>query len=238
MSSTRERRDSLGGFSTGAFRPGETTPSRGAEASERAPGDGDGWTVSESAGVVSGVVFNSCDVRDACARSFLDLGEEVYGGAKGVDEGVDVGGGVVKVEAGAGGAGNAEIAVEGLRAVMTAAARDAGLVKEGAEVVGVDAVDVEGAEGGAAARRGRAVNGHLGKGGELLVEIGADLDLVVVDAVHVDFGEVIARLAEGDGFGDGRGAGFESPGRFRVRALLEKHVGDHLAPAHPRGHRL
>ena len=93
-------------------------------------------------------------VNDARARSLLELGEEVYGGAKGVDEGVDVGGGVVKVEAGAGGAGNAEVAVEGLRAVVTAAAGDAGLVEEGAEVVGVDAVDVEGAERGAAARGG------------------------------------------------------------------------------------
>ena len=202
----------------------------------RADGDGreEGRTDGRSVVFVVFVIH----VNDARARSLLELGEEVYGGAKGVDEGVDVGGGVVKVEAGAGGAGNAEVAVEGLRAVVTAAAGDAGLVEEGAEVVGVDAVDVEGAEGGAAARGGRAVNGHLGEGGELLVEVSADLDLVVVNAVHANVGEVIARFAEGDGLGDGRCAGFESSGRFCVRALFEKHVGDHLAAAHPRGHRL
>ena len=80
--------------------------------------------------------------------------------------------------------------------MVTAAAGDAGLVEEGAEVVGVDAVDVEGAEGGAAAR-GRAVIGHLGEGGELLVEVSANLDLVVVNAVHANVGEVIVSLRRG-----------------------------------------
>ena len=119
-----------------------------------ARGDGDGREEGRTDGRSVVFVVFVIHVNDARARSLLELGEEVYGGAKGVDEGVDVGGGVVKVEARAGGAGNAEVAVEGLRAVVTAAAGDAGLVEEGAEVVGVDAVDVEGAEGGAAARGG------------------------------------------------------------------------------------
>ena len=71
-------------------------------------------------------------VREDAARMGIRCSfkfrKELYRGAEGVDEGVDVGGDVVKVEAGPRAPGDAEVAMKRLRAVVTASAGDAGLI--------------------------------------------------------------------------------------------------------------
>ena len=59
-----------------------------------------------------------------------------------------------------------------------------------------------------------------------------------VDAIHPHAGEVIAGRAESDRLTDGGSTRLKPGRRWRVGASIHEDVLDHLAAAHPRGHRL
>jgi len=113
--------------------------------------------------------------------SFLFLAEHGGGFFGGGEEGVDFFWGVVGGDGGADGAGGAEESHEGLAAVMASADGDAHLVKEGAEVVVVNAVDVKGEGPVAVFVVLRAVEGDAVDVGEALGGLGEELVFVSGD---------------------------------------------------------
>ena len=95
-------------------------------------------------------------------RGGLALAEVAESILEGGHEEVDFVGVVVDVEAGAGGGGDAEaVADEGHGAMVSGADGDAGLVEDGAEVVGVDVGGGEGDDAAALGGVGGAVEGEF-----------------------------------------------------------------------------
>mmetsp|Transcript_1514 Transcript_1514/g.4168 ORF Transcript_1514/g.4168 Transcript_1514/m.4168 type:complete len:372 (+) Transcript_1514:124-1239(+) len=152
------------------------------------------------------------------------------------DKLIDVGPRVVHVQARPRAGLDAELAVQGLRAVVSAADGDALEVHESCEIAGVDAFDVEGDE----CRAGDALRGPIG--GDFLEalhaaeEVGAEVRGVLLDGVHVEGCEVGDGGAEADGLADGGGAGLEFVRELGVRGRGEADLVDHLAASEEGAH--
>ena len=141
-------------------------------------------------------------------------------------------GGVVGGEGGAHGAGGVEAAHEGLAAMVAGADGDSHLVDEGAEVIVVDALDIE-REGALAV--GGAVEveaGNVGEGGGGLFDEGL---FVGGDGAEVEGVEPVEGGGEGDASFDVGGAGFVAEGEVVVSGALVGDFFDHLAASAPRG---
>lgn len=147
-------------------------------------------------------------------------------------EELDFVGGIVGGEGGANGAGGVEAAHEWLAAVVAGADGDSHLVDEGAEVVVVDAVDVEGegtlAVGGAVEVEARDV----GEGGGGLLD---ESLLVAGNSGEVEGVEPVEGGGEGDAAFDIGSARFVAKGKVVVGGALVGDFFDHLAASPPGG---
>ena len=123
--------------------------------------------------------------------------EDAVGDPEGVDQAVDVGFGVVDVEAGAGGGDDAEAGHQWLGAVVAGPDRDVLAVEDAGDVVGVDVGQGEGDDAAAVRRVRRAVDRHAGHLGQPLQGIADDLLLVGQDAVHPQIRQVFDRRRRG-----------------------------------------
>jgi hypothetical protein len=85
----------------------------------------------------------TADRRNSRREEFLDFGKDL-------GQAVDFRGGIVEVEAGAGGGFDAEFAHERLVAVMAAAQGDAALVGQGNDIVGVHVIEQKADQSGPA----------------------------------------------------------------------------------------
>ena len=97
-----------------------------------------------------------------------------------LDQAVDLLAGVVDGEAGPGGRGDAEAVHEQLGAVVAGADRDAVAVEDLGDVVGVDALELEGDGADAVGAARRAEDAQAGDLGEALQRVVGDLALVGV----------------------------------------------------------
>mmetsp|Transcript_9977 Transcript_9977/g.21175 ORF Transcript_9977/g.21175 Transcript_9977/m.21175 type:complete len:443 (+) Transcript_9977:317-1645(+) len=170
----------------------------------------------------------------------LQLGKEIYSGAKGVDESVDLFHRVVHVQRRPRGPRRAQLAVQRLSAVVSRADGDAVLIEEGGQVGGVDALVVERTERGAVAAGGGVgpVDADARHFAQPAVEVRAKLLLVALDLFHAEGREVVDRRAQPHRLCDRRRACLEAAGRRRVGGAFEEDVRDHLAAALPRRHLL
>ena len=137
------------------------------------------------------------------------------------DEDVDFLLGVVEIEACARGAREAELAHEGLVAVVAAAEGEAVFVSKGHHIVGVDIGEGEAHEATARLAEARADDADAGDDGEFLHRDGTEVVVVRGDDVATDRVDIVAGGAEGDGVGDVGRAGFVAlGGRLPVRAFV------------------
>ena len=139
-----------------------------------------------------------------------------------LDEPVDLVVGRVHVGARPRRRGDAERAVQGLRAVVADAHDDAGLVEELADVVGVHPVDRDATSPARVDTDARADDAHAGQRGDALDDARRELGLVSGDLVHADRLEVAHGLGERDRL------------RYRLRARLEavrRRAGTRRSPA-------
>ena len=104
----------------------------------------------------------------------------------------------------------------------------------------MEAVNVEGCQGGPPSIAGwwRAINTHAVDCCQLLIQVGADFIFVLVNCVHAQLSEVLARSAHPNGLTDGRCACLKPQRRRCIGAVVQEYVLDHLSTAHPRRHAL
>ena len=149
----------------------------------------------------------------------------------GLGEQFDFFGGIVGGEGGADGAGGVEAAHEGLAAVVAGPDGDSHLVDEGAEVVVVDAFDIE-REGALAIGGAVEVEAwDVSEGGGGLFDEGL---FVSGDGGEVEGVEPVEGSSESDASFDVRGAGFVAEGEVVVGGTLVGDFLDHLASSTPR----
>ncbi len=158
-------------------------------------------------------------------EEFLDFPDDFH-------EAVHFSFGIVKVKTGASGGFNTELVHERLSAVMSAAQRDACLVGEGHDVVGVNVLEQKADEAGMQAGSGLwAEEADVIQRGEFLVGIGGEVAVMVPDILAADAVEVIHRDAEADGARDVRRAGFELVRRLFEFGFVVADAKNHLAAA-------
>src|SRR5438067_1096744 len=153
-----------------------------------------------------------------------------------VDELVDLLLHRVEIEARAVRRGDAELLHQRLAAMMSRADRDSLHVEDLRDVVGMDAVDVERDDAGAALR-GRAVQGdarHLAQPSE---RVCGQLVLVRLDRVEADARQIVDRGAESDRLRHRRGARLELVRQLAPRRLLDPDRVDHVAAGEEGLHR-
>ena len=155
-----------------------------------------------------------------------------------VEQHVDLGARRVHRGAGAGGGGDAEPPVQGLRAVVADPHRDAAVVEELADVVRVHALDHEAREPDARLARCGAEEADAVDRGDALGEPGSELGLVRGDPRHADRLQVAHRGGEADRLRDRLRAGLEALRRREVLGALHRHGGDHRPAGEERRQRV
>src|SRR5580693_6911393 len=142
-------------------------------------------------------------------RNFMGSpAEELDRPPQGIDQDVDFLGGIVNVEAGPGGAGEAELPHQRLIAVMAAAQGDAVLVGEGDDVVRVHVA--EGETDQAAPFAGGAEQADAGQRAQLAVGELGERAIVTPDFRQVQGIEIVAGGRQGDRVAEIWGARLEA----------------------------
>ncbi len=125
--------------------------------------------------------------------------------------------------------------VERHGAVMAHADGDPFGVEEAADILGVDAIQIEADDSGLFLWRG-AVDLEVADCIQCTVKFDRQFALVGGDLGHADFVEVVNRGGETSGFGDGGRSRFEFGGELARREAIERDLIDHAAAAEEGGH--
>src|SRR3989304_9430845 len=118
------------------------------------------------------------------------IAEVVARGLDGADKHVDLLGRIVHVEAGAHGAGDAQMAHEGLSAMVAGSDRHPVAVEDGADIVGMEVRVVEGDDATTVGGRGRTVDHNVLQLAEAAEAILGQLKFVRPHVIHADFAQV------------------------------------------------
>ena len=183
------------------------------------------------------VVLEDLVAVELVHRSTVARARRPPGVEQALDQAVDLLAGGVDAEAGAGRGGDAEALHQRLGAVVAGADGDAVAVEDLGDVVGVDALELEG-DGAAAVVAARAARRRAGRGPRRAARARRRRSRARAarTASMPERVEPAQRGADPDRLRDRRRAGLEAGGRVGVGGPLLGHLADHRAAAEERRH--